>query len=140
MNEATLKTPKGGSSMQPKAQVVTHEAALRTLRGGHDPREMGARGAAKREANWATRIGLHREELEKLATPAIKALGDVLAGKTKPTVSSTAFGILDRIGMGPTAKQEVTIPFGDTLEGRLLKLDERRRSDERGNPRNRPDS
>ena len=95
----------------------------RTLNGGHDPSEMGRRGAAAREANIARQIAENRQRLLGLAPQAIDTLGEVLVGNARPNLAPTAFGILDRTGLGPTSKTEVTVGPSEALVSLIERLD-----------------
>ena len=97
--------------------------AHRTLNGGHDPSEMGRRGAAAREANIARQINENRQRLLGLAPQAIDTLGEVLVGNARPNLAPTAFGILDRTGLGPTSKTEVTVGPSEALVSLIERLD-----------------
>ena len=92
-------------------------------KGKIDPKEAGRKGAQAREQNWHERLSRHREELDKLAPDAIATLGKVLEGDRQPNVSPTAFGVLDRIGLGPSSKQDVQVTGSERLAAMIAELD-----------------
>lgn len=89
-------------------QVKTHEASKGKLRGGHDPREMGAKGAAERERRRMERIGETRERLELHARKAADTLIDVLEADDDTERRLAAVAILDRVLGKPDQRIEHT--------------------------------
>ena len=108
--------------MQNEPQAAAPQALLD---GGHDPREMGRRGARQREANMAARIAENRELLMQLVPDAVGTVGAILQGDKRPNLLPAAVVVLDRTGLGPTTKTEVTVGPSEALVGLIERLDAR---------------
>lgn len=79
------------------------------LNGGHDPRELGRRGAAAKEAKALARIGETREALAAMHPDVVRTLGEVLTDARDAERLKAALGILDRTGIGPHSTQDVNV-------------------------------
>jgi hypothetical protein len=103
--------------MSTNPQVPPHEADTGGRFTSNNAKEMGSRGAARREQNWQEKVTLHREELEKHAEAAIRSLGEILAGDAKDSDKlKAAQTVLDRVGLGPHSSQELNVGLPSLVE------------------------
>ena len=103
--------------------MVEASAGGRFANGKIDPVETGRKGAQAREANWQARITAHREELEKLAPKATRTIEEILDGERRPNILPAANAVLDRIGLGPSSKTEVSVGPNEQLARLIERLD-----------------
>lgn len=103
--------------MSTNPQVPPHEADPKGRFTSDNAKEMGSRGAARREQNWQEKVTLHRAELEKHAEAAVRSLGEILAGDGRDSDKLKAAQIvLDRIGIGPHSSQDVNVETKSLVE------------------------
>jgi hypothetical protein len=73
-------------------------------------KEMGAKGAAKREQNLRDRVTQTRQELALLAESAAATLGQILTSDARDGDKiRAAMAILDRAGIGPQSSQDLSV-------------------------------
>ncbi|HET6712624.1 MAG TPA: hypothetical protein VFI59_02810 [Actinomycetota bacterium] len=96
--------------MSTSPQVPPHEADPKGRITSDNAKEMGAKGAAKREQNLRDRVTQTRQELALLAEPAAATLGQILTSDARDADKiRAAMAILDRVGVGPHSSQEVSV-------------------------------
>ena len=111
--EKSPKPRKKPPTHEPPAviEVVTLEAKP-TLRGGHDPSEMGKRGVAVREERRMQRLTASREHVELVQLPAAQEAYDDLLNDHDPRARRYRFAaakdVYDRV-MPVTQHVEVDI-------------------------------
>ena len=110
--------------MDTDPQFQSHEADTGGRFTIENAKEMGAKGAAKREENIRERVTGTRQELAVHALQAAQTLAGILASDARDADKvRAATAILDRSGVGPHSSQDVSVS-ASLVEQWAAELDE----------------